>query len=109
MFDLIAVDEIEFVVRSEGASLNYLLRLSDVENVKSKFERSLTTRGLAKELGVDCLIIEELAQAGYLQTRWRPAVDGYHTIKYDRDAAEKLLKILGDPDDIAPERYGASK
>jgi len=47
-------------------TLEYVVRLFDVQNVKDKFERALTTRGLAKELGVDCQVIEELAQAGDL-------------------------------------------
>ena len=68
-----------------------VVRLYDIQNVKDKFERALTTRRLAKELGVDCQVIEELAQAGYLQTRWRPAVDGYNTIKFDRDSVQQLL------------------
>jgi len=75
-------------------TLEYVVRLFDVQNVKEKSERALTTWGLAKELGVDCQVIEELAQAGYLQTRWRPAVDGYHTVKFDREAVEKLLRTL---------------
>lgn len=91
MSDLIATGQVEFVIRNRGMTLEYVVRLFDVQNVKEKFERALTTRGLAKELGVDCQVIEELAQAGYLQTRWRPAVDGYHTIKFDRDSAQELL------------------
>jgi hypothetical protein len=79
------------VLRNRGTTLEYVVRFFDVQNVKDKFERALTTRGLAKELGVDCQVIEELAQAGYLQTRWRPAVDGYHTIKFDRDSVQELL------------------
>jgi len=91
MFDLIAEDEIAFVIRNQGTTLKYLLRLSDVENLKVKFEQSLTARAVAKELGVDCELVRELGRAGILKTRWRPAVDGYHTIKFDRDSVQALL------------------
>ena len=33
----------------------------------------------------------DFSQAGHLRTRWRPAVDGYRTIKFDRDSAQELL------------------
>lgn len=97
MFDLIATGEIEFVLRNQGTTLKYLLRLSDIENLKCKFEQSLTSRALAKELGVDCEVVRELGRAGILRTRWRPAVDGYHTIKFDRDVAQELLNKLSRP------------
>ena len=91
IFDLIAAGEIEFVIRNHGTTLQYLLRLPDVERMKHKFEGSLTTRGLAKELGVECEVVRDLARQGRLKTRWRPAVDGYHTIKFDRDSVQELL------------------
>ena len=92
MSDLIATGQVDFVIRNRGTILEYVVRFFDVQNVKDSFERALTTRGLARELGVDCEVIEELAQAGNLQMRWRPAVDGYHTIKYDRDSVQELLE-----------------
>jgi hypothetical protein len=82
--DLIASGEVGFVIRNQGATLKYLVRLSEVENLRAKFEQSLSTRDLARELGVDCEVVRGLARAGHLRTRWRPAVDGYHTIKFDR-------------------------
>jgi hypothetical protein len=91
MFDLIRTGEIEFVIRNERATLKHLLRLSDVENLKCKFGNAVSSRALAKEFGVDCEVVRELGRAGILKTRWRPAVDGYHTIKYDRDSAQALL------------------
>ena len=99
MFDLITTSEIGFVIRNQGTALKYLVRLSDVENVRCKFEQSLSTRDLAKELGVDCEAVRELARAGHLKTRWRPAVDGYHTIKFDRDSVLELLNsgLIRDP------------
>jgi hypothetical protein len=95
MFDLIASGEVGFVIRNHRTALECVLRLSDVENLKCKFEQSLSTRDLARELGVDCEAVRELARAGHLRTRWRPAVDGYNTMKFDRGDAEQLLRNLG--------------
>jgi len=91
ILDLIAVGEIEFVIRNQRATLKYLVRLSDVERMEHKFDESLTTRELARELGVECEVVRDLARQGRLKTRWRPAVDGYHTIKFDRDSVHELL------------------
>jgi hypothetical protein len=91
MSDLIATGEVDAVIRNRGMTLEYVVRLFDVENVKGKFEQSLTTRALASELDVDYQVIKELAQAGYLRTRWRPAVDGYNTMKFDRDSVVELI------------------
>jgi hypothetical protein len=96
MFDLIKIGEIDSVIRSEGTSLRYLLRLSDVENVKNKFEQAISSRTLARQLGVDCKAIQQLAKAGFLQAKSRRVVDGYRTIKFDADAAENLLKTIRD-------------
>jgi muconolactone delta-isomerase len=94
MFDLIKIGKIDFVIRNEGTAMQYLLRLSDVEDLKCKFEQSVSSRILAKELGVDCEVVRELGRAGILKTRWRPAVDGYHTTKFDRHSAQELLNRL---------------
>lgn len=91
MSDLIASGEVGLVVRNQGTTLECVLWLSDVESLKCKFEQSLSTRDLARELGVDCEAVRELARAGRLRMRWRPAVDGYHTMKFDRDSAQKFL------------------
>jgi TniQ len=99
MFDLINTGEIDFVIRNEGTVLRYLLRLADVENAKDKFQQAISSRTLAKQLGVDCKAIRRLTRAGYLEAKPRRAVDGYHTIKFDADAAQKLLKTLGDATD----------
>jgi hypothetical protein len=95
MFDLITTGELDFVIRNEGTALRYLLRLSDVENLKDKFEQAISSRTLARQLGVDCKAIHQLAKAGFLQAKSRRAIDGYHTAKFDADAAEKLLKTVG--------------
>jgi len=71
--------------------LKYLVQLSDVENLKRKFDQSLSTRSLARILGLECEEIRELARAGHLRTRWRPAVDGYNTMKFDRDSVVEIL------------------
>jgi len=91
MSDLIASGEVGFVIRNHGTTLECVLKLSDIESLKYKFEQSLTTRDLARKLGVDCEAVRELARAGHLRMRWRPAVDGYHTMKFDRDSVEELL------------------
>ena len=96
IFDLIKFGEIDFVIRNKGTSLRYLLRLSDVENVKDKFEQAISSRTLARQLGVDCGVIHELAKSGYLKTTSRRAIDGYHTSKFDPDAANKLLKTFSE-------------
>jgi len=91
MADLMAAGEISFVIRNQATTLKHLVRLFDVESVKRKLEESLSTRELARELGVDCEVVRELARAGQLKTRWRQAVDGYHTMKFDRDSVQELL------------------
>lgn len=96
MFDLTKTGEIDFVIRNEGTALRYLLRLTDVENVKDKFEQAISSRTLAKQLGLDCEVVRQVAKAGHLQTKSRRVVDGYRTIKFDADAAEKLLKTVRD-------------
>ncbi|MGH9929911.1 MAG: hypothetical protein ACREA9_11910 [Pyrinomonadaceae bacterium] len=97
LFDLIKTGEVDFVIRNEGMALRYLLRLSDVENVAFRFDQAISSRSLAKQLGVDCKSIHRLTQAGYLKTKSRRAADGYHTRKFDADVAQKLLKALGGP------------
>lgn len=102
MFDLIKTGDLDFVIRNEGTTLRYLLRLSDVENVAFRFDQAISSRSLAKQLGVDCKAIHRLTKAGYLQPKSRRAEDGYHTIKFDHDAAEKLLRTLPElPTDLS--------
>lgn len=96
IFDLIQAGEIDFVIRNEGTTLRYLLHLSDVENVKDKFEQAISSRTLARQLGVDCGVIHELTKSGYLRTTSRRAIDGYHTSKFDPDSANILLKTFGE-------------
>ena len=96
LFDLIKAGEIDFVIRNEGTVLRYLLLLFDVEIVKVQFDQAISSRTLAKQIGVDCKAIRQLAKAGFLQTKSRRAVDGYRTIKFDADSCEKLLKTFND-------------
>lgn len=91
MADLIASGEIGFVIRNQGTTLKHLVRRSDVEGVKRKFNESLSTRDLARELGVHCKVVRELARTGQLKARHRTTVDGYHTMKFDLDSVEELL------------------
>jgi len=97
MFDLIKTSEIDVVIRNDGTALRYLVRLSDVENVKDKFERAISSRTLARQLGVDCKAIQQLAKTGLLEAKSRRAGDGYRTTKFDADAAEKLSKTIRRP------------
>lgn len=91
LFDLVRNGEIEFAIRNQGEELLYLLRLSDVERVKSAFELSVPASAVAAELGVSRTVVCQLGRAGYLQLRLRPAVDGYKSLRFDRSAAGKLL------------------
>jgi hypothetical protein len=101
MSELIAANELTFVIRNQRTTLKYLVPLSNVENLRSKFEQSLSTRDLARKLGVGCEEVRGLARARHLKTRWRPAAVGYHTIKFDGDSMQELLNsglIPGDAD-----------
>jgi hypothetical protein len=95
IFDLIKTGEIDVVIRNEGTALRYLLRRSDIENVKARFEQAITSRTLARQLGVDCKAIRQLTKAGFLKAKSRRAVDGYHTTRFDADVAQKILKTHG--------------
>ncbi len=53
LLDLVKTGQIAFAVRHQDRTLRYLLRLTDVENVKVKYEQALGSRELAKEFGVD--------------------------------------------------------
>ena len=86
--------EIDFIITNRSKIPEFALSWSDVKRLKCKFEQSLTSRDLAKQLGLECAVVRELGQTGYLQTRWRPAVDGFRTVKFDRYAADKFLHKL---------------
>jgi hypothetical protein len=96
IFDLIKAGEIDFVIRNEGTALRYLLQISDVEAVRFNFDQAISSRVLAKQLGVDCDVIRQLARAGHIKSKSRRAVDGYYTFKFEADAAEKLLQTLSE-------------
>jgi hypothetical protein len=93
--DLIASGEVGFVIKNLGKSLECLLRLSDVENLKCKFEESMTCRELAKELGTDCEAIRELARKGVIRPRARRSTDAFNTLRFGLEAAEEYLHISG--------------
>lgn len=90
-FELIRAGEIRSVIRNNGLTLQHVVRLADVEKVKSTFEQSMSLRELAKERAIDCGVVKELAHVGYLQTKRRRTVGDYHAMKFDRNTAEKLL------------------
>jgi len=94
LFDLITEGEIRFVITNGRKNPEYRLKLSDVERLKCDFENSITSRVLAKQLGIDCKTIRELSQKKFLKTRWRPAIDGFHTLKFSRDAAEEFQRLI---------------
>src|SRR5215213_558403 len=91
--DLVKTGEIAFVIRNQDSTLRYLLRLADVKSVRTKYDQALGSLELAKQLGVDHTVINRLVQEGHLGRKPRRTVDGYHTSKFDPDAAIKLLNL----------------
>jgi hypothetical protein len=83
--------EIGSVIKNEGRTFSYLLRLTDVESVKMKYEQALGSRELARQLEVDHKVISRLVQEGKLRRKPRRTVDGYDTPKFDLDTARRLL------------------
>lgn len=62
IFDLVKSGEIAFAIRNRGRTLHYLLLLADIENVKVKYEQALGSRELAKQLGIDCKLFNQLTE-----------------------------------------------
>jgi hypothetical protein len=93
LFDLVKTGEIAFDIRNQDGTLRYLLRLADIEKVKSKYEQALGPRELAKQLGVDHEVIDRLVQEGHLRKKSRRIIDGYHASKFDPDTAGMLLNL----------------
>jgi len=91
ILDLVKTGEIAFAIRNQDRTLRYLLRLADVQTVAIKNEHALGSRELAKQLGVDHSVINQLEEEGHLRRRARRSVDGYHAPKFDVDAARRLL------------------
>jgi hypothetical protein len=92
LLDLVKTGEIAFAIRNRDTTLHYLLRLADVERVKFKYEQAVGPRELAKQLGVDRTVINQLIQGGHLQRKSRRSVDGHHASKFDVDTARRLLQ-----------------
>ena len=90
ILDLVKTGEIALTIKNQDRTLRYLLRLTDVESVRIKYEQALCLRELAKEFGVDDKVISQLIQEGHLRRRSRRTVDGYHTPKFDLDTARGL-------------------
>lgn len=95
LLELLKTGEIAFAIRNQDGTLRYLLRLADVESVKMKYEQAIGSRQLAKQLGVDHMVISRLVQEGHLRRKSRRTVDGYHASKFDPDATIKLLNLYG--------------
>jgi len=93
MSDLIASGEVGFFIRNQGTTLECVLWLSDVENVKCKFDEAMTCRDLAKEFGTDCETIRELVRKGLIQPRARRSTDAFNTLRFGRDTAEQFLQV----------------
>lgn len=91
ILDLVKTGEIGFVIRNQQETLRYLLRLTDVENVRLKYEHAIGSRELAKQLGVDSKLIKRLVHEGSLRRKPRRTVDGYYMLRLDPEAAIKLL------------------
>ena len=94
ILDLVKSGEIAFTIRNQDETLRYLVRLADVESVGLKYEQALGPRELAKQFGVDHMLISRLIQEGKLKRKSRRSVDGYHAPKFDVDAARKLLHTI---------------
>ena len=58
--------EIAFAIRNQDRTLRYLLRLSDVEAVKIKYEQALGSRELAEEFGIDHKVYQPPSEARIL-------------------------------------------
>lgn len=91
LLDLVKTAEIAFSVRNQDRSLRYLLRLADVESVRTKYEQALGSQELAKQLGVDHTVISRLVQEGLLRRKSRRTIDAYNAPKFDVDTARRLL------------------
>ena len=91
ILDLVRAGEIAFAIRSQEKTLRYLLRLTDVQTVAIKNDLAVGSRELAKQLGVDHTVIDRLEKEGHLRRKARRNVDGYHSPKFDADAARTLL------------------
>jgi DNA-binding transcriptional regulator LsrR (DeoR family) len=85
--------EIAFVIKNQDTTVSYLLRLSDVERIKMKYEQALGTRELAKQLGVDHMMINRLVEEGHLRRESRRTTDAYHAGKFDVDIARTLMQL----------------
>jgi len=97
ILDLVKTGEIAFAIRNQNSTLRYLLRLDDIETIKSRYEQSLGSRDLAEQLGVDHRIISQLVQEGHLRRQSRRTVDSYRASKFDVDTARRLLHIEDNP------------
>ena len=93
ILDLVRIGEIAFAITNQARSLRYLLRLADVETVRSNYEEVLGSRELAKHLGVDHKVISRLIEEGHLRRKLRRTVDGYRAPKFDVDTARRLLHM----------------
>jgi hypothetical protein len=92
LLELVKTAEIAFSVKNQDRTLGYLLRLADVESVRTKYEQALGSQELAKQLGVDHTVISRLVQAGHLRRNSRRTVDAYHAPKFDLDTARRVLR-----------------
>jgi hypothetical protein len=91
ILDLMKTGEIGFAIRNQDRSLRSLLRLADVEGVRSNYEQAVGSRELAKQLGVDHSAISQLVKEGLLRKKSRRTVGGYRTAKFDVHSARRLL------------------
>jgi hypothetical protein len=93
LIDLLKTRKIAFVIKNQDTTVRYLLRLADVERVKMKYEQALGTRELAKQLGVDHMMINRLVEEGHLRRESRRTTDAYHAGKFDVDTARTLMQL----------------
>jgi TniQ protein len=97
ILELVKTGEIAFAIRNQDRSLRSLLRLADVEGVRSNYEQAVGSRELAKQLGVDHSAISQLVQEGLLRKKSRRTVDGYRAAKFDVHSARGYLTGHDEP------------
>jgi len=92
LFDLLASGEIRSAIANGKVSPEIGLNITDIQRLKGEFEQSITERDLAKQLGVDCETVRQLARKGLLKSRSRRSIEGFNTLRFGRSAVEEFLR-----------------
>ena len=92
LFDLMAAGEIRCAIVNRRRSPQFAVHTTDVEKLKGESEQSITPRDLAKQLGVNCEIIRQLASEGLVRPRARRSTDAFNTLRFPPGSAEQFLR-----------------